>query len=258
MYKHFAILVTSCDKYSDLWEGFFSQLEKNLSVPVKKYLLSNHKKYDGQYANDVQTICIGDDISWSDGLNKALENIPEEKIFVIVEDFFISKVIDVHFMEDVIHFSETENTQLIHFASLPGSIESQFPNFLKCNNGMPYLISVCGIWDRKYMKSLLLSRENAWQFEVYGSYRAQFSGDRIYCLKSQLFEFKNMVQKGAWVKSNLAWAQNLGIPLACDCRPIQASSIFYFKDFYFQLMSRFPWRMRVGILNFFRKLFVSY
>jgi hypothetical protein len=258
MIEQFAILVTSCDKYSDLWEGFFSQLNANLSLPIKKYLIANHKKYDGSFSNQVETICIGDDVSWSDGLGIALNHIQEEKIFVIVEDFFISKKIDEDFMREVISFSQSQNTQLIHFANLPGSVDSQFPKYLKCDNGMPYLTSVCGIWDRRYMKSLLLNGENAWQFEIYGSYRAQFSGDRIYCLRTPLFEFKNMVQKGAWVKSNVAWARENGVPMSFDHRPIQPSSLFYFKDFYFQLMWRFPWRMRVGLLNLFRKLFVSY
>jgi hypothetical protein len=161
-------------------------------------------------------------------------------------------------MKDVIHFSQSQNTQLIHFAKLPGSVQSKFPKYSKCSNGMPYLIGVCGIWDRKYMKSLLINGENAWQFEIYGSYRAQFSGDRIYCLKSPLFEFKNMVQKGAWVKSNVAWAKSLSIPGAFDGRPIQPSLLFFLKNFYFQLMWHFPWQKRVSLLNLFRKLFVSY
>jgi hypothetical protein len=258
MNEQFAILVTSCDKYSDLWEGFFSQLNTNLSLPIKKYLIANHKKYDGEYANQVETICIGDDVSWSNGLGMALDHISEDKIFVIVEDFFISRVIDENVMKDVIHFSQSQNTQLIHFAKLPGSVQSKFPKYSKCSNGMPYLIGVCGIWDRKYMKSLLINGENAWQFEIYGSYRAQFSGDRIYCLKSPLFEFKNMVQKGAWVKSNVAWAKSLCIPGAFDGRPIQPSLLFYLKNFYFQLMWHFPWQKRVSLLNLFRKLFVSY
>ncbi len=258
MYDHFAILVTSCDKYSDLWEGFFSQLDKNLSVPIKKYLLTNYQNYNGRYAQQVETILVGDDLNWSDGLIKALERIPETKILVIVEDFFVSSPIDSNLMKEVISFSAKEDTQLIHYENLPGSIQYRFSGYAKCEPGMPYLTGVCGIWDREYLKSLLINGENPWQFEIYGSYRAQFSAKRIYCLETPLFEFKNMIQKGAWVKSNIVWAKKNHIPLDFDLRPIQASSFFYFKDFYFQMALHFPWRLRLAILNFFRKMFVSY
>lgn len=258
MFNNFAILVASCDKYSDLWDGFFLQLNTNLSLPIKKYLLTNNKKYDGQYAGSVESICIGDDLNWSDSLSRALGCIKEQKIFLIVEDFFISHPINEISMWDVINFSLSENSQLIHFENLPGSIQSRFPAYTKCEPGMPYLVGVCGIWDREYLLALLINGENPWQFEVYGSYRAQFSASRIYCLKSRLFDFRNMIQKGAWVKSNLVWAKKNNIPLNFQARPIQTSTFFYLKDFYFQIILHCPWRIRIAFLNFFRKVFASY
>jgi hypothetical protein len=258
MHDHFAILVTSCDKYSDLWEGFFSQLDKNLSVPVKKYLLTNHQRYVGQHISQVQTILVGDDLNWSHSLSRALDQIPEVKLFIIVEDFFITVPIDSDLMERVISFSKLEDAQLIHYDKLPGSVPSEFSEYNTCEPGMPYLTGVCGIWDREYLKSLLIEGESPWQFEVYGSYRAQFSANKIYCLKTPLFKFNNMIQKGAWVKSNISWAKKNNILLDYQKRPIQGSTLFYFKDFYFQMMLHCPWRFRLVVLNFFRKIFVSY
>lgn len=258
MYENFAILATSCDKNADLWDGFFSQLDINLSIPIKKYLLANHQKYDGQHANQVQTILVGDDINWSDSLINALNQIKEKKLFIILEDFFIAAPIDSSLLEKVINFSESEDTQLIHCENLPGSIANRLSEYSKCEAGAPYLIAVCGIWDREYLKSLLINGESPWQFEVYGSYRAQFSANRIYCLNTPLFEFKNMVQKGAWVKSSIAWAKKNHILLEYDRRSIQSSSSFYFKDLYFRIILKSPWRIRLKILNFFRKVFVSY
>lgn len=258
MTEQFAILITSCDKYSDLWEGFFSQLNKNLSLPLKKYLLSNHNIYDGKFSNQVETICIGEDLNWSDGLKRCLEQIPERKLLVILEDFFISKAIDKHFMLNAINFSINQDAQILHCEKVPGSVKSNFSSYAKCEPGSPYLISVCAIWDREYLNSLLINGENPWQFEVFGSYRAQFSANRVYCMKSPLFEFKNMIQKGFWVKSNIVWAKKNQIPIDFGIRPIQSSLSFYFKDFYFQIILQLPWQLRVAALNFLRKVFVSY
>ena len=71
-----AILVVSCDKYSELWDNFFNLMYKNWpslkdsesNVPI--YLIANSKKFSD---SRVQTIQIPNEISWSDNVLKALD-----------------------------------------------------------------------------------------------------------------------------------------------------------------------------------------
>lgn len=255
---NFALVVLSCDRYADLWEGFFHQLHINLDIPIKKYLISNFLQYQGPNADQIQTICVGEENNWSETVQKSLSQIAEEKILVIVEDCFIAKKINSTSFLKHIDFAFTQDIQLIQLEYSPGSVPSGHQDYSLCPAGMPYLIGVCGIWDKKYLASLLLLGENPWQFEVNGSYRAQFSAQRVYCPQEPLFNFRNMVQKGAWVAANVRWARQNGIPLKTELRPFQISFLPFLKYFYFKVLQHLPWRIRVRTLNLWRKILVSY
>ena len=72
-----ALVVVSCDNYSDLWEGFFffykKYWKKNL---LKSYFVTNNKNI-GDSAFEV--IKTGTDISWSKNLKIALNQITSYK-----------------------------------------------------------------------------------------------------------------------------------------------------------------------------------
>lgn len=66
----FAILIVSCDKYSDLWNPFFKSFFRFWpDCPFDIYLLSNYKSIDMPQVN---SLLIDEDISWSDNLYKCL------------------------------------------------------------------------------------------------------------------------------------------------------------------------------------------
>jgi hypothetical protein len=255
---NFALVVLSCDRYVDLWDGFFHQLYINLDIPIKKYLISNFLQYQGSNAEQIQTICVGKENNWSETLQKALSLIKEEKIFVLVEDCFIDKKIDSESFIKHFNFAFAQNAQLIQLEYTPDSEPCGHQDYFHCPAGMPYLIGVCGIWDKKYLTSLLLPGENPWQFEINGSYRAQFSAQRVYCPREPLLRYRNIVQKGAWVATNVRWARQNGISLKTELRPFQISFFPLLKYVYFKAFQYLPWRIRVRILNAWRKILLCY
>ena len=78
-----ALVVVSCDNYSDLWEGFFffykKYWKKNL---LKSYFVTNNKNI-GDSAFEV--IKTGTDISWSKNLKIALNQITSYKYVILTE-----------------------------------------------------------------------------------------------------------------------------------------------------------------------------
>jgi hypothetical protein len=87
-----AVLVSSCDSYSDLWPYFFHfffSTWKNPAVPVN--LLANHMTYADQRVNTLQ---VGNDVAWSDNLQRALQQVRSEYVILILEDFFFATPVD--------------------------------------------------------------------------------------------------------------------------------------------------------------------
>jgi hypothetical protein len=87
-----AFVVVSCDKYSDLWEGFFKCLSKYWpDCACQLYLITNHLDY---VYPKLSVIKIGEDKSYSDNLLLALNQIPHEWIILWFDDVFISKRVE--------------------------------------------------------------------------------------------------------------------------------------------------------------------
>ena len=256
--QNFALVVLSCDRYADLREGFFHQLQSNLDIPTKKYLISNFFQYQGPIADQIQTICVGEENNWSETIQKSLSQIKEEKILVIAENCFIAKKINSTSFLKHIDFAFAQDTQLIQLEYSPGSVLCGYQDYGYCPAGMTYLIGVCGIWDKKYLASLLLPGENPRQFEVNGSYRAQFSAQRVHCPQEPLLNFRNIVQKSAWVAINVRWARQNRILPKTELRSFQISFSPLLKYVYFKALQHLPWRIRVLALNLWRKILVSY
>ena len=76
------ILVISCDAYSDVWDVFFKSFNRQwTNCPLKLNLLSNNKSYDSRQVN---TIKVGEDISWSDNLLRGIEELQSDYILVLL------------------------------------------------------------------------------------------------------------------------------------------------------------------------------
>ena len=255
----FAVLVLSCDKYSDLWPAFFFQFKKHFPdlgcVPV--YLGSNTEVCDEP---GVVSILSGPDSDWSSSLKAILQQIPEDNLFVILEDLFPCTDIDPGCLEEVIEFMGAGDVCHVKYWNNPqahipvNAMVSRYPA------GMPYLASVCGFWRRQTLEDLLVCGETAWDFEINGSYRASFLGG-FFGLNTPLFGFKNLVEKGRWIAASVAWASAEGLPLTLEKRPAEdpkRTLVSVLKSAYFDLMIRVPWRVRVRAMNALRKLLVSY
>jgi hypothetical protein len=87
-----AILVASCDANSDLWPiffHFFFHHYPDVSLPI--YLLSNFRAYNDPR---VETLCSGEDTSWSDGVRYALDHIPCPYVWMLLDDFFLDRPVN--------------------------------------------------------------------------------------------------------------------------------------------------------------------
>lgn len=259
MSHSFAILILSCDKYSDVWPAFFKCFWRNFPAgdwPI--YLGSNTKECNEP---GVATILSGSDPDWSTSYKRILEQIPQKKIFVVVEDIFPSSKIDRDKLATLVDFMfEKDAYHLRYWVTPAPDLRTDNPLIGVCAKGIPGRFSVCGLWDRDYLLKLLIEGESPWNFEIMGSYRASYS-DGFYAMTSPLCEWQNMIEKGKWIPASVDWAKRNGISLSLTSRPIIKDSS-HFKRFLqvwiYKAVLRIPWKFRVNIMNKLRKLLISY
>lgn len=253
------IVVLSCDKYSDLWCGFFQQLSKFLPINNKKYLVTNNKDFNSPKIKNLSIIKTGDDTDWSTNLLIALEKIPENKILIILEDIYLSEYVNLDNFFEIQKFVFNNNSQHIKIFSGPKATQpTSTPLIFKYTPGVSYLATINGIWDKATLKKILISGESAWQFEVNGSYRAQYFASKFYSINSDLIPHVNIVEKGKWIPSSVKWALANNIELDISKRKFTSAILYGIKKYYFNIVFQTPWKFRQNLINFLKKILICY
>ena len=256
----FAILVISSDGYADIWPSFFYCMEKNWGdCPFPVYLGSNTISLEGN--NKVTTLLSGPDLDWSSSLKKIINQIDQEYLFVILEDFLIISRVDTKlFLE---HFKYMENWQINHMHFLNPII----PYDLKLNDdygiylaGAPYRVNVFGFWNKNCLENILIKGENPWNFEIMGSYRSS-GWNNFLSIITQPFEFLNLVEKGKFIPTSVKYCNDNEIHLSLHNRMAWAGKMGLknlIQEKYFKYISRISWKYRLKLMNFLRKVLITY
>lgn len=259
MNRSFAVLLLSCDKYSDMWPHFMRQFRINF--PAGDYPIYVGSNEIPCVEPGVVPVLSGKDVDWSSSLKKILGQINEDHLLVILEDLLISSPVDKALLDASIKFMQERKVfHIKYWVNPPFDEPSDHPLFGVYAKGAPYRATVCGFWHRSYLLGLLIEGENPWNFEILGSYRTAYS-DGFYCLVRPLCEFRNMIEKGNWIPESITWADENGIKVDLGKRPILQGKnqlISRLQMLYFKLMLKVPWRKRVALMNLLRKAFISY
>jgi hypothetical protein len=175
------ILVSSCDKYSSLWEPFFGSLLKhwpslqahNSGVPI--ILIANTQHYNHPR---VKTIKIAHETSWADNMLVALQQVNTPYVLVLLDDYWLDKPVDEKRLAQLLKILREGNTAFIQtsFNTLRfqnGSAHENIAGVVYRKKFSHYKVSLqAGLWDKTSLEYLLRSGENPWDFEIMGSLRA--------------------------------------------------------------------------------------
>lgn len=167
-----AIIVVSCDKYSDVWTPFFTLFFKYWGgCPYPVYLTSNFLHYND---SRVVTINVESEENWSSSLKKALNKINENYIILILEDFLLTQYVDTERIKELWQYMIEKNAACMRLFPCPGPDKDckDNPNIGIIVKGSPYRSStMIAIWDKEMLLALLLNGETAWEFELKGTHR---------------------------------------------------------------------------------------
>mgnify|MGYP001450841967 FL=1 len=173
------ILVISCDAYSDVWDIFFNSFHKHwINCPLKLNLLTNNKSYDSRHVN---TIKVGEDISWSDNLLRAIKHLNNDFVLVFLDDLLLKNKISNNYFNQISNWVTKNNPNYLRLCI------SHKPNYFDDLIGeiplvTPYKTSTMpSIWKKSVLKDLLMGGESAWDFEINGSKRA-YNYDGFYAV----------------------------------------------------------------------------
>jgi hypothetical protein len=253
MNKSTALIVLTCDNYSDLWPMFISLSEKYWpDCPYDKYFITNNKSVPESSFNSIK---IGQDESWSDGLLKAIDELKSKYDYLLItlEDSPIIEYVDQDKLNLITNafFTAKGNFLSLFTQQDMGKPTRKYNEFFGIiDKGSLYRPTcVYSLWKISVLEDLLVREENAWDFERYGSVRSD-KYDDFFMVYKNFFKMSNTVIKGKWLRSEYKRIKKLGYNPDITSRDLMSKKEeFRFKTYLliFKILNKhvpIPWKIR--------------
>ncbi len=264
------IIVPSCDKYQDLWAPFFSFLFKfwpDCQSPV--YLFTNKGSHPDARVSVIRT---GPERNWSSELKAALEQLTDDYILLILEDYFIYEPVNNEAINRLFEVARQEHADFLRLGCFPSRYNSYYPydplpgypDLAKVRTGGRYYINLqTAIWKRQSLLDLLVDGENPWEFEINGSQRASARDFISLCvmetkgkegIHGPIMYIGGAVTKGKWMLDAIRLARKNNIRLDTGRRPVETRKEEVFRKLYIAT----PLSMRPAYQVIARKLGIKW
>lgn len=205
----FAIVVLSCDAYSDLWPIYFSQFKKYWGRAEDSVYLVCNEKHGG--IEGVQDACSGPDIDWSTSLRASLDKVKEDNVLLFIDDAFFCEPVNQDLLEQYYRDFLEKKMNYLRLKNSPFPDTKINKYYGQISPGQLYRTAIFpSIWKKDILLSVLKDGESAWQFELQGSDRSD-SLDGFYGVYNDMFKVIHGVIKGKWDPSAISALQKEGI-----------------------------------------------
>lgn len=188
MSKNYSIIYNTCDKYESLWPRFFVLFKKYWPECDKKIILNTEEKsFQIKGLNISRPLFQNKNCSWSQRLINSLNSIDTPFVVIILDDFFLKDYVRNDVFEDCLDRMQKDSSiKSITFAWQPGPNRKDVADSLFERRGRftKYRVNAqIALWRVDYLKKILRSYENPWQFELSGSFRSSIYGGTMLALK---------------------------------------------------------------------------
>lgn len=113
------IFISSCDLYEDAWMPVIALLKKQWPECKYPIVLGTEEKLFDSPLENVQTICAGKNISWTERVRRCLSKIDTEYVLFMLEDYFLFDKVKVEGFEKALDIIRNDKTVgMIHFVPM--------------------------------------------------------------------------------------------------------------------------------------------
>ena len=201
--RDFEIIISTCDKFSDLWDANIFFINQNWGDRRTNTYLVTDKNTEKVFDN-VSVVCAGADTEITQRLRTALEKITSEFIVFTLDDYFLTTHIEDSKIQHAINVMKKEKLDYLrlysatkHYLKKEGAKEISPGFYLRNINDGDYKISLYpGIWRTEFMRKTVVESMNAWEYEVALTPIARKLGARCAISNNNEFPFLDVIRKG--------------------------------------------------------------
>ena len=207
-----AILVNSCDAYSDLWPFFFRLLKKNWENIESHNIYLNTEtvsKYDaGLPITIINTRQEGAD-QWGKRVINCLNHIKENYVVLLMDDFFLRSALDDRQLQLCLDYFEKEPKSAVFYLThvfkktFPESVFEKFEQIPQYTNYR--LNSGPSLWKKDKLIKYIEETDNPWAWEYFGTCRTNHTDDEFFCIKREntIYDYAHAIYRGRWLENEV-------------------------------------------------------
>ena len=192
-----AVLVNSCDQYSEAWNPFFTLLRKYWPhCPYPMYLNTETETYNQHFVNVIN--CDGN--SWGSRLHFALSQIDSEYVIVLLEDFFIQKAVDSEeIFKCIERMKNDDQIAVFYFSRITGyhTDSTEYEKYFHMNPqehpsrfGRYMINCQAALWRKSVLMEAVRKSKTPWELEedAYNNLSEDIKNMKYYCLKNAWYD----------------------------------------------------------------------
>lgn len=187
--EDYCVMMLTCDKYSDIWPAYFGQIHKYWNDYNGSIFVNTEKKRDIGIECSNKIIFSKElyewNTPWAYRLYRCLEQIEEEYVILLLDDFILTDYVDVAEINRCISYMKADkNIACFNYLPTPGKkITQEYSRYELTDRKMPFRINLqAALWRKDFLMKFIRKHENPWQFEYWGSIRARRYKEKIYHL----------------------------------------------------------------------------
>ncbi|MGF1677758.1 MAG: hypothetical protein ACFCUX_01040 [Candidatus Methylacidiphilales bacterium] len=226
MTRGVAVLVSSCDHFSDAWAPFFYFWKRYWpDCPYPVYLLSNYGRYEDPA---VTSLAVGREKSWADNLLRALEQMECQTLIYFQEDYFLNRPVETEKLARIVTYFEDVEAVYCGLFPVPAPEADYQCNGLgigRVPEGAPMRASLqAALWNRRALMDLVRSGESAWDMEKLGTERSRTQLFlRVESVdQAPLGYYATAIKRGCWEWGAVKLCLRHGIRLDLSQRPLRS------------------------------------
>ncbi len=214
--NNITMLILSCDKFSDLWDGHIKLLESNWPDRSMETIIVTDAPTTKRFPN-IQILSAGTDTEWSDRLAFALKQVKTKYVFITLDDYYLLNRVNNKAIYDLIETLETRNFSYVRLYKRPKRATSKpipgCKGLYSINLDVKYSVNLySGIWKKDFLEYVVAEPLNAWRFEVSLTDKARKYGAKCIVSYREEFQILDVVRKGKILhKAETYFRHNPGI-----------------------------------------------
>ena len=237
---NFTVVVSTCDKYHELWKIHFHFLFKNWPSLVKNNIpiILTNNKIPFNHKN-VISANLGDDFNWSDNIIRTLKKVETKYVVLLLEDYILDAKVNVNRLQEIIDYMDQTKaayTELIEEKiAIEAEDEIKYPenidNLIIKSKNTKYRASLqATVWNGKILSKLLKNGESAWSFEHKASERSNNLDNNFYMvIKENVISYKNAVHNKKYNQDVIAYINENGLNFSPSQEFLSVKKSFYQK-----------------------------